>query len=150
MTKNAIHEHLNNHGPSTASELPRKPRGYEPLEHGIRKFNIQPGSGLGQLNNVYYIAGVHTSKSICEKWLSVNEIDCEEDAPGIVRHVDEDAFREAMRDILTDHGSIDWPHITDVEQDGGMGGTCPVCGDQYDNHLPDHLPCDASEGGVCG
>ena len=130
--------YLANNGPSTNKELPNHPR-YSDRQDGVRKFNLKASysgssaSGGSQKVPVYYIDGKHDPRRVVEIWIKNNRL-AVENVPGKALYWRcPEEFRPHLKDLLNiefqKHGG-----------DSGIGGTCSMCGEEYDRHLPDHLP----------
>lgn len=125
---------LVNRGPLPASDF----------DGGLSSYIKQDGATTFKVStknetSVVYIDGKHSPKAVVQTWVDLNQ--SEVDRLGkwatfsrIRRHGSE--WANVARDVL---GPFDRNH------GGGehtAGGTCPICGDEYTNNLPDHLPCD--------
>lgn len=140
--ENKVWTYLSNNGPATFGELPSDKITNAVKDDGIRKFsprNRASGGAInagGQKTSVYYIEGKHNPATVVRKWLSENKRVVEDGSTWATHHmisVYGDSFKNASREIL---GPFD---VGQIAQDGGAGGTCPFCGEEYPLHLPGHL-----------
>jgi len=142
--KNSNVQHLVNNGPSIADNLPSS-ASFTPSAKlvGVSHFNISSSSDTlstrGNQVKIYYIRDFHLPKSVLEKWIDAN------------KKIFDSLPNSSVHKRFSNHGEK-WKKASNELLDntstnpqcGGdkkLGGTCPLCGSDYDTHLPDHLPC---------
>lgn len=136
---NAI-EKLRVDGPQPLKEVwPRSIPDYL-RDRGFRTF--QPGQILHEAA-VAYLADEHEPRAIVAAWLEANDVP-KQDGPtpwklyNVICDYD-DRFREASQDLLGPFERHDMQEKTDLDP----SGECPLCGEDFDGYLPQHLPCDS-------
>lgn len=131
-------------GPIRSSDLPRSVSQID-RENGIRKFklhNSHKGSSLsiGKQEPVYYHDEYHDCEAVIQAWAVANEHAVESVTNWSLHHrisSKGEEWKAASRDVFGPFEAM--------QESGGeanMGGTCDLCGDDYDRYLRDHLPCD--------
>lgn len=153
MSVNKSNQKINsllNDGPQTPQELPGSNSiNVEARRDGVLKFNPrasgQHGSketGGGRKTPVYFVKGKHEPEVVVRKWLEVNRSASREVSHLSLHHriasYGED-WRKASYELL----DFDPPNPDGGDHD--MGGTCPLCGVEYEYNLPEHLPCESDE-----
>lgn len=140
---------LLNEGPKTLDELPVD--GFSPAQRqdGVTAFRPTTGgrgsskSGGGMTQSVFYVHGKHEPKAVLEKWLEANETAVEQlGTRSIHTNFSQygDEWKEASNELL------DFEAYGYYSQEGyEAGGTCPLCGCEYNASLADHLPCDTDD-----
>jgi len=143
--KSKIWSYLSNHGPATTDELP----GYvnitpELRSDGVQKFAPKAHTRTGEIAgmirySVYYIDGKHDPETVIKTWLDVNE--------GALEPVSDWAIHQSISDAGSDFKEASYELLGPFEamsdrggNTGYRGGTCDLCGDEYDGYYPDHLP----------
>lgn len=130
--------YLANNGPSPSTELPNQPH-YTDRQDGVRKFNLtsnylgSSAQGGGTKTPVYYIDGKHNPKAVVKSWVENNQLSVEKLSGKALYWRCPEEFRPHLKDLL----NIEFQK---PGGDSGIGGTCSMCGEEYDRHLPDHLP----------
>lgn len=142
---NKVFEHLEEHGPSTLSELPARKISYENRVRGVQQFHLRPAQPAGSTasggpqNAVYYIGGEHTPEEVVDAFFAKNPR-IADSLSGWSIHQRVRQYGKGFLDVSRERfGPF---YIADAHGTGGMtGGTCPLCGEPYDSCLPNHLPC---------
>jgi len=143
---------LLSHGPSTTSEL-----GVTSIGTETRRDNPELGRlhlrarGMNSPKTVWYVEDRHDPRDVVRKYVDVN--------PGVL-----DRPHRAVVQLFGDHSDTlawAWGEVADEydverrEREHGEtehGGTCSMCGEDYDYTLPDHLAneCGRDECPACG
>lgn len=147
-TTSVVYEYLKEHGPSTSDELPHQPK-YTDRRRGLVSFRLTGAgtggsttSGIGSNQySVYYILDMHAVDDVVEKWMETNPQSVENTPAHALWAKTRRRGKEwgdAIRELLDEDPCSDMGGDTGGER----GGTCPLCGEEYSDVLPNHLPCD--------
>lgn len=133
--------HLREAGPSTNEPFDDNNAGISAVRYcGARKFNISgvrhsTQSSGGFRMPVYYLPGEHSPGEVIDAYFEANpnvrENHIEWGLHQKIAHKGEE-WAEASADRLG-------PFDVGAPSNGGMGGECMFCGEEYPDSLPDHL-----------
>ena len=113
-------------------------------KYDMRKFNVSSGRngrGFPDTRTVLYLNEYHSVEEIVDVWVEINEDTLEKHAP-ISQHSLRLSCSKEFGDEIISREYL-WLSNTYEPGDGGgykqTGGTCPMCGGEYDLSLPVHL-----------
>jgi len=149
-TNSAVWNHLVNHGPTTAADLPGTRVNTELRADGVQRL-YPTGHALagaadstgGQMAPVYYIKGKHDKVTVLRTFLDANPQLVEaKSANGLNQFLGKE-WTEPFREIYDEY--YDSYYAEERGGNASKGGTCPLCGVEYDATLPEHLPCEGND-----
>lgn len=137
-----LREHLKEHGPSTASELPHKVNGRERITGNVRRFRINRGGvggkpRIGTQYSVFFLEE-HDPEAVVRKYLDANPKLTNRSLPVLCKYFNRlgEEYGEAMKDIADEY---DLPERNNLSHGDGWAN-CPICGEEVASpKMPDHL-----------
>jgi len=135
------YEYLLENGPSElySDETPVVPGFDVCLREGICSFDIATASPAAKSTNVgytrksvYYIAGEHSQEEVLCEFNAVNDGILDEMSDRSLPYRIPNEFYDVAKDVFD-------VSFGNGGNQGGYGGVCPCCGEEYDGELPRHL-----------
>ena len=137
-----IYEALRRKGPSTPDELGMSSISIETRQAHADLMRLQVRGGKN--SPVLYCEGIHDERDVVRRYIEVNPHVVDKPFHAVTMAFGDysDDMRDAWREIGDEY--VD-RRSNNGGADGGRGGTCPLCEEDYDDTLPAHLGdnCDA-------
>lgn len=129
-------------GPCTTEEMCNNANAVDKTM-GLQKFNLTPSSPQakrgGNPTCVYYIEELHDKEEVVRRWVEANETNVRVMSDSGLYRATPREFRSTIASVLELN-----PATNPGGHKGPQGGVCPMCGEEYEGHLPTHLTNECS------